>query len=146
MGTYTGSPSRLEYTVVEDRKSVKKWKIGLRKSPKLTKTAKNRPKTQKHPPRPIRTLTSSVTFGESVAHPRRRDLLRFGPSRKRFPARSSWGVDVMLQSISSPRAEGASPPLPRCTTLKKAVTLKYLAVCPRILAVTVNFLMLQTQY
>jgi hypothetical protein len=31
--------------------------------------------------------------------------------------------DVMLQSISSPRREAASPPLLRCTTLKEAVTL-----------------------
>jgi hypothetical protein len=32
------------------------------------------------------------------------------------------GVDVMLQSISSPRREAASSPHPRRTTLKKVVT------------------------
>jgi hypothetical protein len=31
-------------------------------------------------------------------------------------------LDVMLQAISSPRAEGASPPSPRCRYLKNAVT------------------------
>jgi hypothetical protein len=34
----------------------------------------------------------------------------------------------MLSAVSSPRAEGASPPSPRCSDAKKAVKLKCLAV------------------
>jgi hypothetical protein len=38
------------------------------------------------------------------------------------PSCPSCVLDVMLQTHSSPAAEGRSPPLLRCTTLKKAVT------------------------
>jgi hypothetical protein len=38
------------------------------------------------------------------------------------------GVDVMLQSISSPRGEAASPPSPRCRYSKKCSYIRYLAV------------------
>jgi hypothetical protein len=46
----------------------------------------------------------------------------------------------MLQSISSPRGEAASPPSPRCSDAKKAVTLKCLAVTLKCLAVTLKCL------
>jgi hypothetical protein len=36
--------------------------------------------------------------------------------------------DVMLQSISSHRAEGASPPSPRCRYSKKCIYIRYLDV------------------
>jgi hypothetical protein len=39
-----------------------------------------------------------------------------------IPTHQSWDVDVMLQSISSPRRVAASSPLLRCTTVKKVVT------------------------
>jgi hypothetical protein len=40
---------------------------------------------------------------------------------------------VMLHTVSPPRGEAASTPLPRSTTAKSAVTLKYLAVTVRVL-------------
>jgi hypothetical protein len=50
---------------------------------------------------------------------------RVNPTRQSSP--SIFGVfDVQLTANSSPRAEGASPPSPRRTTAKKAVTSKFL--------------------
>jgi hypothetical protein len=74
------------YRVAKLKKS-EKQKNRVSKMTEIDQMGEKSPENSETPPRPIRTLTSSVTFGESVA---------LGPSRKRFPARSSWGVDVML--------------------------------------------------
>jgi hypothetical protein len=107
--------------VWRDRKSAKKGKINPKNYTKLTSRGKNGPKI---PETPSVFLALSRLLLISAT---RTDTCPWQPSHAHL-ASQSCVLDVMLQSISSPRAEGASPPPVRCTLLKKCIYI----LCPAV--------------
>jgi hypothetical protein len=135
MGYSTWSTFICEYTVSRTLKNDKKWKIGPKKGSKLTQTGPKAAKIDRNCPKDPPTNKHFHACHRIQNPDGAATILR----------RQSEVFDVQLHSISSPRGEAASTPLPRRTKLKKSsyteLSCSYM-VCP---AVTWSVLQLHSE-